>query len=74
LEQELPGWVIEFLLSNRVGGVLGGAGPSTNQKLSFMVIPWKGGDSPNDLPELLSSQTRLTASRFIRVRKILSYV
>jgi WD repeat-containing protein 48 len=74
LEQELPGWVLEFLLNNKAAGVVGGGGPGGNQKFNFMVVPWKGGDSPGDLPELLSNQSRLTASRFLRVRKILSYV
>ncbi|KAG8853595.1 hypothetical protein FRC20_001191 [Serendipita sp. 405] len=74
LEQELPNWTIEFLLSNKVGGVVGGGGPPNIQKLNFMVVPWSGGDSKEDLPDLLSKESRLTASRYLRVRKILGYV
>ncbi|KAG8776781.1 hypothetical protein FRC15_011755 [Serendipita sp. 397] len=74
LEQELPNWTLEFLLSNKVGGVVGGGGPPNIQKLNFMVVPWSGGDSKEDLPDLLSKESRLTASRYLRVRKILGYV
>jgi WD repeat-containing protein 48 len=74
LEHEIPGWILEFLLNNKVNGEVGGGGPSGSQKISFMVVPWKGADSSMDLPELLSNQSKLTASRFLRVRKILSYV
>lgn len=74
LEHELPGWVLEFLLANTVDGVVSGGGPNSAQKFSFMVVPWRGTESSEDLPELLSNQSRLTASRWLRVRKILSYV
>lgn len=74
LEQELPAWVLEFLLSNKIGGVVGGGGSPNGQKFSFMVIPWKGSESSEELPDLLSNESRLTASRWLRVRKILSYV
>ena len=74
LEQELPEWILEFLLNNKVGGVVGGGGPGTGHKFNFLVVPWKGADSTEELPELLSNQSRLTASKFLRVRKILSYV
>jgi WD repeat-containing protein 48 len=74
LEHELPAWVLEFLLGNTVGGVVGGGGPTNGQKFSFIVVPWRGSDSSEELPELLSNQTRLTASRWLRVRKILTYV
>jgi hypothetical protein len=36
LEHELPAWVLEFLLSNTVGGVVGDDGPTNWQKFSFM--------------------------------------
>jgi WD repeat-containing protein 48 len=74
LEHELPEWILEFLLVNTVGNVVGGGGPANGQKFSFMVVPWRGSDSSEELPELLSNQSRLTASRWLRVRKILSYV
>jgi WD repeat-containing protein 48 len=74
LEHELPDWVAEFLLANKVNGVAGGAGVPS-QKFSFMVVPWKGDDEGDEyLPDLLSSQSRLTASKFLRVRKVLGYV
>ncbi|PVG01194.1 hypothetical protein CPB86DRAFT_805384 [Serendipita vermifera] len=74
LEHELPEWLLEFLLNNKVNGEVGGGGPSGAQKISFMVVPWKGADSSMDLPDLLSNQSKLTASRFLRVRKILAYI
>ncbi|CAG7850929.1 WD repeat-containing protein 48 homolog [Serendipita indica DSM 11827] len=74
LEMELPAWILEFLLNNKVGGVVGGGSPAAAQKLGFMIVPWKGSKSTQDLPDLLGKETKLTASRFLRVRKILSYV
>lgn len=74
LEHELPDWILEFLLNNKVAGVVGGGGPGGTHKFNFMVVPWKGGESTEELPDLLSSQSRLTASKFLRVRKILTYV
>jgi hypothetical protein len=66
--------MLEFLLSNTVGGVVGGGDPINGQKFSFLVVPWRGSGSSEELPELLSNQSRLTANRWLRVFKILSYV
>ena len=74
LEMELPAWIIEFLLNNKVGGTVGGGSSAATQKFAFMIVPWKGARSTKDLPDLLGKETRLNASRFLRVRKILSYV
>lgn len=74
LEHELPDWLAEFLLANKVNGIVGGGGVP-GQKFSFMVVPWKSDIEGDEyLPDLLSSQSRLTASRFLRVRKVLGYV
>ncbi|KAI6099883.1 hypothetical protein EDD16DRAFT_1764042 [Pisolithus croceorrhizus] len=69
LEETLPLWLLEYLLMNR-------APPPPNVKLSFVLLPWPnlepGGEQ---LPELLNSaQSKLTASRFLRVRKLAHHV
>ncbi|KAG8737941.1 hypothetical protein FRC10_007521 [Ceratobasidium sp. 414] len=69
LEMAIPGWLLEFLLAGRLG-VAQGAG--AGQKMGFMLLPWKG--AKEVLPELIGSQSRLTASRFLRVSKVLMYV
>jgi WD repeat-containing protein 48 len=74
LEHEHPAWVLGFLLSNTVGGVVNDGGPTNWQKFNFMAVPWRGSDSSEDLPELLNNRSRLTANRWLRVRKILFYV
>ncbi|KAF7308784.1 WD-REPEATS-REGION domain-containing protein [Mycena kentingensis (nom. inval.)] len=70
LEEAMPIWLIEYLLLHRM--------PSTppQVKLSFVLLPWIDKDNKEDhLPELLNTtQSKLTASRFLRVRKLLSHV
>ncbi|KAF9510485.1 hypothetical protein BS47DRAFT_1300152, partial [Hydnum rufescens UP504] len=66
IEAAAPLWALECLLANKI--------PQPNAKVSFMVLPWNKGDAPA-LPELLSRHVEiLTASRVIRIRKILLYV
>ncbi|KAJ1305523.1 hypothetical protein OPQ81_000530 [Rhizoctonia solani] len=69
LEMALPGWLLEYLLTGRFNippsGVAG-------QKMGFLLLPWKGGKEV--LPELVGSQSRLTASRFLRISKVVQYV
>jgi WD repeat-containing protein 48 len=67
LEEAMPIWLLEFLLVNKSPsiGVL---------KVGFVLVPYpaKNGDQ---LPELLNaSQSKLTASRSLRVRKLLNHV
>ncbi|EIW77695.1 WD40 repeat-like protein [Coniophora puteana RWD-64-598 SS2] len=69
LEETLPLWVLEYLLHNRIH-----TQPAV--KLSFVLLPWASGESGEKaLPELLNSaQSKLTASRLLRVRKLTHHV
>ncbi|CCL98378.1 uncharacterized protein FIBRA_00373 [Fibroporia radiculosa] len=69
LEELLPYWLLEYLLANRVPPV-----PVT--KISFVLLPYPSRDSHGEqLPELLNTaQSKLTASRFLRVRKLTIHV
>nr|GAT43609.1 predicted protein [Mycena chlorophos] len=70
LEEAMPLWLIEYLLLHRM--------PSTppQVKLSFVLLPWVDKEHREDqLPELLNTtQSKLTASRSLRVRKLLLHV
>ncbi|CAK5274050.1 unnamed protein product [Mycena citricolor] len=68
LEEVMPPWLIEYLLFHRM--------PSSPPqiKVSFVLVPWAG-DNQQQLPELINSaQSKLTASRQLRVRKLLVHV
>ncbi|KAI6022697.1 hypothetical protein EDC04DRAFT_2935218 [Pisolithus marmoratus] len=69
LEETLPLWLLEYLLMNR-------APPPPNIKLSFVLLPWPNPEPGGEqLPELLNTaQSKLTASRFLRVRKLTHHV
>ncbi|KAG9120963.1 hypothetical protein FRC07_003284 [Ceratobasidium sp. 392] len=69
LEMAIPGWLLEYLLAGRLSIPLSAA---AGQKIGFMLLPWKG--AKEVLPELVGSQSRLTASRFLRVSKVVIYV
>ncbi|KAG6332035.1 hypothetical protein ID866_7055 [Astraeus odoratus] len=69
LEETIPLWLLEYLLLNKTS-------PPLNVKLSFVLLPWPnpelGGET---LPVLLNpAQSKLTASRFLRVRKLTHHV
>ncbi|KAJ7694914.1 hypothetical protein B0H14DRAFT_3043239 [Mycena olivaceomarginata] len=68
--ESMPLWLAEYLLLHRM--------PSTPPqiKISFVLLPWVGKDSSEEqLPELLNTtQSKLTASRFLRVRKLVAHV
>ncbi|KAF7356603.1 WD-REPEATS-REGION domain-containing protein [Mycena venus] len=70
LEESMPLWLVEYLLLHRM--------PSTPPqiKISFVLLPWVGKDSSEEqLPELLNTtQSKLTASRFLRVQKLVVHV
>ncbi|KAI0031027.1 WD40-repeat-containing domain protein, partial [Vararia minispora EC-137] len=67
LEDALPFWLLEYLLCGRAPVV-----PIV--KVSFVLLPWKG-EGEEALPELLNTaQSKLTASRFLRVRKLTAHV
>ncbi|KAJ7252791.1 hypothetical protein B0H12DRAFT_1233874 [Mycena haematopus] len=70
LEEAMPLWLVEYLLLHRMPG----APPQI--KISFVLLPWVGKDgSEEQLPELLNTtQSKLTASRFLRVRKLVAHV
>ncbi|KAJ6591528.1 hypothetical protein DFH09DRAFT_1306267 [Mycena vulgaris] len=69
LEEAMPLWLAEALLLNRMPS----APPQI--KLSFVLLPWVGRDGEEPLPELLNTtQSKLTASRFLRVRKLVVHV
>jgi len=66
LEDVMPMWLLEYLLMNRVP-------PVPINKISFVLLPWPHDGEP--LPELLNTaQSKLTASRFLRVRKLTNHV
>ncbi|KAI6150734.1 hypothetical protein BKA82DRAFT_122050 [Pisolithus tinctorius] len=69
LEEALPLWLLEYLLMNR-------APPPPNIKLSFVLLPWPNPEPGGvQLPELLNTaHSKLTASRFLRVRKLTHHV
>ncbi|KAI0347571.1 WD40 repeat-like protein [Trametopsis cervina] len=69
LEDAMPLWLLEYLLINKIP-----VPPAV--KISFVLLPWRS-DNPNEksLPELLNTtQSKLTASRFLRVRKLTQHV
>ncbi|KAJ6581489.1 hypothetical protein B0H19DRAFT_1115437 [Mycena capillaripes] len=70
LEEAMPMWLLEYLLLHRMPS----APPQI--KISFVLLPWVGKDaSEEQLPELLNTtQSKLTASRFLRVRKLIVHV
>ncbi|KZT30117.1 WD40 repeat-like protein [Neolentinus lepideus HHB14362 ss-1] len=69
LEEAMPFWLLEYLLANRVT-------PIPVSKVSFILLPYPArGPDEERLPELLNTaQSKLTASRFLRVRKLTYHV
>ncbi|KAI5123015.1 hypothetical protein M0805_007636 [Coniferiporia weirii] len=73
LEDTLPEWLLEFLLANK-------APPVPVTKMNFVLLPAQIPPSARveygeTLPELLNiSQSKLSASRFLRVRKLTYHV
>ncbi|PIL26820.1 transporter [Ganoderma sinense ZZ0214-1] len=67
LEEAMPLWSLECVLQNKIP-------PIQVTKVSFVLLPFKEpGVEP--LPELLNTQqSKLTASRFLRVRKLTVHV
>ncbi|KAK7012216.1 WD-repeats-region domain-containing protein [Favolaschia claudopus] len=69
LESAMPMWLIEYLLLHHLPT------PPPQVKISFVLLPWTGKDNEESLPELLNTQqSKLTASRFLRVRKLVAHV
>ncbi|KAI0067430.1 WD40 repeat-like protein [Artomyces pyxidatus] len=69
LEETMPMWLLEYLLLSK-------APPITITKIGFVLLPYPSKEPGEEqLPELLNtSQSKLTASRFLRVRKLTSHV
>ncbi|KAF9650411.1 hypothetical protein BDM02DRAFT_3222131 [Thelephora ganbajun] len=68
LEKTMPVWLLEYLLTNRVPAV-----PVI--KVGFVLLPYPARKGEEQLPDLLNtSQSKLTASRFLRVRKLTNHV
>ncbi|KAG0697829.1 hypothetical protein DFH29DRAFT_811144 [Suillus ampliporus] len=69
LESTIPLWLAEYLLFNKI------TSPPV-VKVSFVLLPWPGTEPGYvQLPELLNtSQSKLTSSRFLRVRKLTHHV
>ncbi|KAJ4467946.1 hypothetical protein C8J55DRAFT_438077 [Lentinula edodes] len=70
LEEVMPLWLLEYLLHNK----LASAPPLV--KVSFILLPWPNKDPDGtQLPELLNiQQSKLTANRWLRVRKLVIHV
>ncbi|KAF8970943.1 hypothetical protein BDZ97DRAFT_1694202 [Flammula alnicola] len=69
LEAAMPMWLVEYLLLNRVPA------SAPLAKMSFVLMPWNKVPDIEPLPELLNTaQSKLTASRYLRIRKIVSHV
>ncbi|KAH0830595.1 hypothetical protein J3R83DRAFT_2050 [Lanmaoa asiatica] len=69
LEESMPLWLLEYVLLNR-------AVVPPASKISFVLLPWPNPDPDGEqLPELLNAaQSKLTASKFLRVRKLTHHV
>ncbi|TCD67709.1 hypothetical protein EIP91_012005 [Steccherinum ochraceum] len=68
LEETMPVWLLEYLLANKTPSI-----PIV--KLSFILLPCATKEGEEPLPELLNtSQAKLTASRFLRVKKLTQHV
>ncbi|KAF5357720.1 hypothetical protein D9758_007423 [Tetrapyrgos nigripes] len=70
LEEAMPMWLIEYLLTNKTTTL------PPLVKISFILLPHPNKDpSAEQLPELLNiTQSKLTASRWLRVRKLVNHV
>ncbi|KAG6916840.1 hypothetical protein DXG01_005139 [Tephrocybe rancida] len=69
LEEAMPLWLMEYLLLNKTPVI------PPHQKISFVLLPWPMPDGTEQLPELLNTtQSKLTSSRYLRVRKLVSHV
>ncbi|KAF5378167.1 hypothetical protein D9615_007561 [Tricholomella constricta] len=69
LEEAMPLWLMECLLLNKLPPL------STHPKISFVLLPWPTPNPADQLPELLNtSQSKLTSSRYLRVRKLVIHV
>ncbi|TFK59698.1 WD40 repeat-like protein [Pluteus cervinus] len=69
LEEAMPMWLLEYLLLNKIPQ------SAPLPKLSFVLMPWPEKEEKERLPELLNTtQSKLTAGRYLRVRKLVLHV
>ncbi|KAF8063588.1 hypothetical protein FPV67DRAFT_1701521 [Lyophyllum atratum] len=69
LEEVMPLWLMEYLLLNKLPPI------PAHPKISFVLLPWPTPDPADQLPELLNTtQSKLTSSRYLRVRKLIIHV
>ncbi|KAG6900019.1 hypothetical protein C0993_004202 [Termitomyces sp. T159_Od127] len=69
LEGAMPRWLLEYLLLNKIPTI------PPHQKISFVLLPCPMPDGEDQLPELLNTtQSKLTSSRYLRVRKLAVHV
>ncbi|KAG5647852.1 hypothetical protein DXG03_007776 [Asterophora parasitica] len=68
LEESMPLWLLECLLLNKLPDV-------EHIKISFVLLPWPEKEKEDTLPELLNTtQSKLTSSRYLRIRKLIIHV
>ncbi|GLB43006.1 putative protein with domain of unknown function (DUF3337) [Lyophyllum shimeji] len=69
LEEAMPLWLLEYLLLNKIPPL------PAHPKISFVLLPWPTPNPEDQLPELLNTaQSKLTSSRYLRVRKLVIHV
>ncbi|KAG6889626.1 hypothetical protein C0992_004582 [Termitomyces sp. T32_za158] len=69
LERTMPVWLLEYLLLDKIPAI------PPHQKISFILLPCPMPDGEDQLPELLNTnQSKLTSSRYLRVRKLANHV
>ncbi|EJD38181.1 hypothetical protein AURDEDRAFT_187845 [Auricularia subglabra TFB-10046 SS5] len=72
LERAMPTWLVDYLFSGRIPPEAHKA--ASGIKISFVLIPYPEQDANDTLPEVMNIQARLTASRFLRTRKVANYI
>lgn len=65
VESASPGWLLTYLLKNEIP-------QKEPMRLSFLLKPYPNVSRP--MPEMPNGNTRLTANRLLRVKKILVYI
>ncbi|KZW03181.1 WD40 repeat-like protein [Exidia glandulosa HHB12029] len=72
LERAMPPWLVDYLFAGRIPPEAHKA--ASGVKLSFVLLPWQDPGYGEVLPRVMDPNTRLTASRFLRARKVANYV
>ncbi|MBW0484425.1 hypothetical protein O181_024140 [Austropuccinia psidii MF-1] len=69
----LPSWLLELLFENRITIKENAPANNSQLKVTFILEP-QGGEDAAGLPNLPSGNTRLTASKALRMKKVVGYV